>query len=131
MAQNPIARLEQLLASMSVLVDREQMLEKDNLWAEGEEVQQRMLALMEAITPLAQDLQHQRLMSQKLKEQLATITAKQTLIFEQRAKAMKVIEDQITELKASGAKLHTLRPVYGKNPIQSNGTRPSSLDAQG
>jgi len=132
MAQNPIDRLEQLLASLGILIEREAMLEKDNLWAEAEDVQQRMRALVEAITPLAQDLQHRRMLTPKLKEQLNAILAKQQKIFDERAKAMKVLETQLNELKATGAKLNNVRPVYGKiaSPY-NNGSRPTSLDAQG
>ncbi|MFA5262927.1 MAG: hypothetical protein WC378_03815 [Opitutaceae bacterium] len=131
MAQNPIERLEHLLASLSVLVEREEMLEKDKLWAEAEDVQKRMLALMEAITPLAQDLQHRQMMPQQLSNRLKAIMAGQHRISSQRANAMKLLESQIKELKASGAQLKTLRPVYGKAVSPRDGTRSSSLDARG
>jgi len=131
MPQNPIERLEHLLASLNVLVEREEMLEKDNLWAEAEDVQQRMMALVEAITPVAQGLQKRQSMPSTLRTQLDSIITRQNLIFAQRAKSMKLLGSQLDELKATRAKLFNLKPVYGKKAYSGSGIRHSTLDAQG
>jgi uncharacterized protein (DUF3084 family) len=131
MAQNPIVRLEHLLTSFSELIEREEMLEKDNLWAEAEDMRKRMLALVEAITPLAQDLKHRQMMSQKLQDQLNAIATEQRRIFDQRANKMKFLQAEINELKTAGTKLKTVRPAYGKATSPIDGSRSSSLDAEG
>jgi hypothetical protein len=126
-----LSRLEILLSSLETLADQEKTLVRDNLWPEVEDVQQRMLVLVEALVPMVQEAQMRKALPKQLQQRIDAITQQQKQKQGSLDGQLKEMDSILKEARAARAKLNTLRPAYGRSSLNTSDHPRNSLDAKG
>lgn len=110
--ETPLQQLDRLVLALDTLVARETTLIAISDWEGAGQVQQRMLAVVDAIAPLSRDLEKQAALPAALKARISAIMAREQGALDLYRAHMQRIHAELKNTQAAQTRLSTLRPVY-------------------
>jgi hypothetical protein len=113
MSETPVQRLERLIDALDVLVSQEATLLGSAAWDAAAEVQTRLSEIVDAMTPLALELNRNGLLPPPLRARAESIIARQRAVVEALERSRAQLQAEMQAVSNAQTRLHALRPYAG------------------